>query len=117
MPRTRLILSKIQQVNSKALYIWFLMYVCSLYTNILLKETIEKSVEKIFENNPQIKITKDELKNIFYVASSKTHFQFEGFVYDQVDGIAMGSPLTPTLANIFMGSHEEKSLNSNEGKT
>ena len=25
---------------------------------------------------------------------------------DQTDGVAMGSPLAPILANIFMGSHE-----------
>ena len=27
-------------------------------------------------------------------------------MYDQVDGIAMGSPLAPTLANLFMGYNE-----------
>ena len=108
-------IKEIQQVNSKDLYM--VSYdVCSLYTNIPLKETIEISVEKIFENNPHIKITKDELKNLFYFATSKTHFQFEGSMYDQIDGIAMGSPLAPTLANMFMGFHEEKWLNSNEGK-
>ena len=83
-------IKEIQQVNSKDLYM--VSYdVCSLYTNILLKEAIEISVEKIFENNPHIKITKDELKNLFYFATSKTHFQFEGSMYDQNDGIAMGS--------------------------
>ena len=35
---------------------------------------------------------------------------------DQVDGIAMGSPLAPALANMFMGFHEEKWLSSTEGK-
>ena len=28
-------------------------------------------------------------------------------MYDQVDGVAMGSPLAPNLANIFMGHHEK----------
>ena len=37
-------------------------------------------------------------------------------MYDQIDGIVMGSPLAPTLASMFMGYHEEKWLNSNEGK-
>ena len=30
--------------------------------------------------------------------------------YDQVDGVAMGSPLGPLLANIFLSSHEIKWL-------
>ena len=29
-------------------------------------------------------------------------------MYDQVDGVAMGSPLAPILANIFMGYHEKE---------
>ena len=47
---------------------------CSLNTNIPPKETIEILVEKIFENNPNIKITKDELKILFYFATSKLIF-------------------------------------------
>ena len=31
--------------------------------------------------------------------------------YNQIDGVAMGSPLAPVLANIFMGFHESKWLN------
>ena len=29
-------------------------------------------------------------------------------MYDQVDGVAMGLPLAPILANIFMGYHEKE---------
>ena len=32
---------------------------------------------------------------------------FSGQLFDQIDGVAMGSPLGPSLANIFM-SHLEK---------
>ena len=37
---------------------------------------------------------------------NETHFLFKGNFYDQVDGVAMGSPLAPVLANFFMGHHE-----------
>ena len=30
------------------------------------------------------------------------HFSFNGVIYRQVDGVAMGSPLGPVLANVFM---------------
>ena len=40
------------------------------------------------------------------------HFSFEGKYYDQTDGVAMGSPLAPGLANFFM-SHYEKEWLSN----
>ena len=35
---------------------------------------------------------------------------FDGVLYYQVDGVAMGSPLGPHLANIFMNYHEKKWL-------
>ena len=35
-------------------------------------------------------------------------FQLDGILYEQVEGVAMGSPLGPLLANTFMCSIEEK---------
>ena len=78
-------------------------YVSSLLTSIPLKETIDIAVDLLFEHNPDFKITKNELKKLFDFATSGTHY---GSFYDQIDGVAMGSPLGPVLANLFMGHHE-----------
>ena len=34
----------------------------------------------------------------------------ETWLYNQIDGVAMGASLAPVLANIFMGFHESKWL-------
>ena len=52
------------------------------------------------------------LKNLLQLASSGTHFMFEGRFYGQIDGVAMGSPLGPVLANLFMGYYEQNWLQS-----
>ena len=44
---------------------------------------------------------------LFQFATSEAHFYFNGEIYEQVDGVAMGSPLAPVLANLFMGHHEQ----------
>ena len=49
--------------------------------------------------------------------TSQTHFLFYNEIYDQTDGVAMGSPLGRALANLFMGYHENKRLNSEENST
>ena len=42
------------------------------------------------------------------VATKNQLFQFDGKLYEQIDGVAMGSPLGPLMANAFLCSIEEK---------
>ena len=79
----------------------------SLFTNIPLEECIDLAVNCISEGNPDLKLSKPELRSLFTVATAQTHFLFNGSFYDQIDGVAMGSPLAPVLANLFMGHHEK----------
>ena len=82
--------------------------VTSLFTNIPLQETIDIAINLIFNPNPNLNITRKEL---FLFATSQTHFILDCKFYNQIDGVPMGSPLVPVLANIFMGFHESKWLN------
>ena len=91
--------------------------VCSLFTNIPLNETIYLAVDIIFDNNQSMSITKPQLKKLFVFATSQTHFLFNNEIYDQTDRVAIESPLGPALANLFMGYHENKWLNSEESST
>ena len=47
------------------------------------------------------------LKPFYVLPQLKLIFLFKGSFYDRVDGVSMGSPLAPVLANLFMG-HNEK---------
>ena len=80
--------------------------VCNLFTNIPLKETIKLAVNLIFENCPEIRITRKQLIKLFGFATSTTHFMFSRNYYDQIDGM-MGFPLGPVLANLYMKYHEK----------
>ena len=76
----------------------------SFFTNIPLQETIDITVNLIFNHNPNLNITKKKVKKLFLFATSQTPFIFDSKFYNQIDEVAMGSPLAPVLANIFMGS-------------
>ena len=74
---------KQEKIRKIFLDIYLVLYdICSLFTNIPLQETIEIEVKLIFENNPQLQVTKRELKKRFNFATSGTHFIFCGSFYD-----------------------------------
>ena len=107
------ILSFVSQIKNANLFKKFLVSynVTSLFTNIPLQETIDIAINLIFNHNPNLNITRKELKKLFLFATSQTHFIFNSKFYNQIDGVAMGSPLARVLANIFMDFHESKWLN------
>ncbi len=48
------------------------------------------------------------MKKLLLDSCTKTPFSINGELYKQIDGVAMGSPLGPTLANIIMTTFEEE---------
>ena len=72
-----------------------------VFTNIPLIEMIDLAIEAIFTGKPMFTMTKTDLKQLFLIAKAQTHFLFDGKFYDLTDGVAMGSPLAPILANFF----------------
>ena len=82
--------------------------VTSLFTNIPLQETIDIAINLIFNHNPNLNITKKELKNFSFLLH---HRLILFLMVNLIDGVVMGSPLVPGLVNIFMGFYESKWLN------
>ena len=81
--------------------------VTSLFTNIPLEETMHLTIDLLFEAKFDLKISRIDLQRRFQFATSQTNFIFNGNMYDQNDGVTMGSLLAPSLANIFMEYHEK----------
>ena len=86
--------------------------VSSLFTNVPLKETIQLLADKAFINNwfnetYHLNLNKLDLVDLLRAATKDQLFTFNGQLYEQTDGVAMGSPLGPLLANAFMCSIEE----------
>ena len=42
------------------------------------------------------------MKKLLTSCTKNVHFSFNSEIYIQIDGVAMGSPLGPVIANIFM---------------
>ena len=50
------------------------------------------------------------MKELLYLCTKSVHFSFDNNIYIESDGVAMGSPLGPTLANIFMVELERSEI-------
>ena len=81
--------------------------VTSSLTNIPFSEAIDIAINVNFESRPDIKFTKRELQKLLRIATSTTYFTFNGSIFYQIVGVAIGSTLTSVLANLFMGFDEQ----------
>ena len=75
----------------------------SLFTNVSLETTMDIILRRIYTSHElTTSLTKKEMKELFLLCIKNVYFAFNGQIYFQVDGIAMGSPLPPLLADIFL---------------
>ena len=75
----------------------------SLFTNIPLKETINNCVSDLHNKNLYNgKLNKSDLFKLLKRATSESSFILDFLLYKQIDGVAISSPLGPTLANAFL---------------
>ena len=77
----------------------------SLFTAVPFKETINICAQALFDIK-ELSLTKKNFITLLRLATSSVMFSANGQMYKQLDGVAMGSPLRATLANIFVGSQE-----------
>ena len=62
------------------------------------------------------KLLRSVLKVLLEFAIKKSHFIFDDEYYDQIDSVAVDSPLGLVLANIFMCHFEEKWVRNNNAR-
>jgi hypothetical protein len=72
----------------------------SLFTNVPIVDSLEL-LSHHFE---------DDVLALFKHVLTSTYFCFDGQFYEQTDEVAMGSPLSPVIANFFMEHFEKKAI-------
>ena len=80
----------------------------SLFTNIPFQETIDLCVENLFQDCTHVdNLSKDSFHELLTRTMPESLILFDQEFYKQHDGVAMGFPLGPTLANVFLCYHEK----------
>ena len=91
--------------------------VSSLFTNIPLDETINIILDDLFSETDVLSFNgcsfgKAHFKEHLEFAVKNNNFIFNNQLYEHFDGVAMGSPLGPAFANIFMCALERNFLSN-----
>jgi len=76
--------------------------VVQLFTKIPLDEAIQVVKE----------VADPQTAKLAEICLRSTFFSFQGEIFEQTSGVAMGSPLSPIVANLFMEKFEKKALDS-----
>ena len=81
--------------------------VVSLFTNVPLDYTINLITNCIYDSASHPRFSRTVFKNMMKIAT-QGYFIFNDILYQQIDGVIMGSPLGPTMANFFLADMEKK---------
>ena len=89
--------------------------VVSLFTNVPLIETIDIIIQRLYSSTAIVtpEIPKDIFRKML-ILCTQGMFLYKDVLYRQLDGVAMGSPLGPSLANMFMAHRECELLDQSD---
>ena len=97
---------ELQSFDSKLVMVGF--DIESLFTNISLQETIDLCVENLFQDRTHVdNLSKDSFRELLTRTMSESLILFDQQFFKQHDGVAVGSPLGPTLASFSPCYHEK----------
>ena len=87
--------------------------VTAFFTSVPIPPVLKIIEEKLTKDKDLQQRTNMTIKHIIKLLEfclRSTYFVFQGQHYEQVEGAAMGSPLSPIVANIYMEHFETKAL-------
>ena len=91
----------------------------SLFTNVPIDAAVQAALQRL-ENDPSLAdrttLTPAQIADLLTFVLRSTYFQYNGSIYEQKDGAAMGSPVSAVIANLYMESFEEQAITTSSYK-
>jgi len=84
-----------------------------LFTNVPINAAVEAALQKL-ENDPSLADCSTPapppIVDLLNFVLRSTYFQYNGSIYEQQEGAAMGSQVSAVIANLYMESFEEQAM-------
>ena len=87
----------------------------ALFTSVPIKpalDVIEKLLKEDTSLQSRTSMSTQHIMNLLEFCMGNSYFTFRGKFYEQVEGAAMGSPISPIVANLYMENFETRALQS-----
>ena len=89
--------------------------VSALFTSLSIDPAL-KIIQDLLEKDPTLKeravMGVNDIILLLEFGLKNTHFSFQGQFFEQVEGVAMGSLVSPVVANLYMEYLEQKALST-----
>ena len=89
----------------------------ALFTSVPIQSALTITKNKLEEDRDLHLRTSMSVQHISWLSEfclKSTYFLFQGKFYQQLEGTAMGSPVSPIIANLFMEDLETRALNTSQ---
>ena len=91
----------------------------SLFTNVPIDAAVQTALQKL-EGDPSLAdrttLTPAQIADLLNFVLRSTYFQYNGSLYEQLEGAAMGSPISGVIANLYMDSFEQQATTTSAYK-
>ena len=92
----------------------------ALFTSVPIQPALQV-IEKFLKEDPDLQsrttMSTKHIMDLLEFCLRSTYFTYRGKFYEQVEGAAMGSPMSPIVANLYMESFEMRGLQSSPNPT
>ena len=91
----------------------------SLFTNVPVSEALEVTLQGLREDSAlkdRTLLPPERITHLLELCLRTTYFTFRSEFFQQQDGAAMGSPVSPVDANIYMEMFEDQALSSAQNR-